>query len=122
MTSSRESTAYLTVSCKDRPGIVSAVSGFLFSKNANIIHSDQHSSDPVGGRFFLRMKFHMNGIEDGLEEFRQEFAEKVADKFDMEWNINPAWIKKKQLSSSPSSTMRSWTCSGGLNATNSIPK
>lgn len=95
MTSSKASTAYLTVSCKDRPGIVSAVSGFLFSKNANIIHSDQHSSDPVGGRFFLRMEFHMNGIEDNLEEFKQEFDEQVATKFEMEWTLNPAWIKKK---------------------------
>lgn len=85
----------MTVSCKDRPGIVSAVSGFLFSKNANIIHSDQHSSDPVGGRFFLRMEFHMNGIEDNLEEFKQEFDEQVATKFEMEWTLNPAWIKKK---------------------------
>jgi formyltetrahydrofolate deformylase len=95
MTSSRESTAYLTVTCKDRPGIVSAVSGFLYSQNANIIHSDQHSSDPVGGRFFLRMKFHMNGLESGLEKFRKEFSEKVAAEFDMDWSINPAWIKKK---------------------------
>lgn len=95
MTSSRTSTAYLTVSCKDRSGIVAAVSGFLFSKNANIIHSDQHSSDPVGGRFFLRMKFHMSGIEDSLEEFKQEFSDKVADKFDMDWTLNPAWIRKK---------------------------
>ncbi len=95
MTSSRESTAYLTVSCKDRPGIVAAVSGFLYSKNANIIHSDQHSSDPVGGRFFLRMKFHMNGIESTLEDFKQEFSEKVAQKFDMDWSLNPAWIRKK---------------------------
>lgn len=95
MTSSRESTAYLTVSCKDRSGIVAAVSGFLFSKNANIIHSDQHSSDPVGGRFFLRMKFHLNGIESFIDEFKQEFSEKVADKFEMDWTINPAWVRKK---------------------------
>lgn len=95
MTSSRESTAYLTVTCKDRPGIVAAVSGFLFSKNANIIHSDQHSSDPVGGRFFLRMKFHMDGIESTLDEFKEEFAEKVGNKFDMDWSLNPAWIRKK---------------------------
>ncbi|WP_320170733.1 formyltetrahydrofolate deformylase [Maridesulfovibrio sp.] len=95
MTSSRESTAYLTVTCKDRPGIVAAVSGFLFSKNANIIHSDQHSSDPVGGRFFLRMKFHLNGIEQCLDEFKKEFTAEVASRFDMEWSLNPAWIRKK---------------------------
>lgn len=95
MTSSRESTAYLTVSCLDKPGIVAAISGFLFSKNANIIHSDQHSSDPVGGHFFLRMRFHKPELEDCLEEFKKEFGEKVGKKFEMDWHINPAWIKKK---------------------------
>ncbi len=95
MTSSRESTAYLTVCCKDKPGIIAAVSGFLRSKKANIIHSDQHSSDPVGGRFFLRMRFHMPELEDSFEEFKKEFSETVASEFDMEWSINPAWIKKK---------------------------
>ncbi|WP_027177996.1 formyltetrahydrofolate deformylase [Maridesulfovibrio bastinii] len=95
MTSSRESTAYLTVSCLDKPGIVAAVSGFLYSKNANIIHSDQHSSDPVGGHFFLRMRFHMPELEDSLEAVKNEFKEQVADKFEMDWSINPAWIKKK---------------------------
>ncbi|WP_031480186.1 formyltetrahydrofolate deformylase [Maridesulfovibrio frigidus] len=95
MTSSKASTAYLTVSCKDRPGIVAAVSGFLFGKNANIIHSDQHSSDPVGGRFFLRMKFHSKDLEGCFDEFKQEFSDTVADKFEMDWTLNPAWIKKK---------------------------
>jgi formyltetrahydrofolate deformylase len=95
MTSSRESTAYLTVSCLDKPGIVAAVSGFLYSKNANIIHSDQHSSDPVGGHFFLRMRFHMPELAESLEAVKKEFKEQVADKFEMDWSINPAWIKKK---------------------------
>ncbi|WP_027721627.1 formyltetrahydrofolate deformylase [Maridesulfovibrio zosterae] len=95
MTSSRQSTAYLTVTCKDQPGIVAAVSGFLFSKKANIIHSDQHSSDPVGGRFFLRMKFHLNGIEETIDDFKQEFANTVAAKFVMDWSLNPAWIRKR---------------------------
>lgn len=95
MTSSNASTAYLTVSCKDQPGIVAAVSGFLFSKNANIIHSDQHSSDPVGGHFFLRMEFHMKDLENKFDEFKKEFSNTVAAKFEMGWTLTPAWIKKK---------------------------
>ena len=47
----------LLVACADRPGIVAAVSRFLLDAGANIIHSDQHSSDPWGGAFFLRMEF-----------------------------------------------------------------
>lgn len=41
----------LLISCEDRPGIVSAVSRFLAIEGANIIQSDQHSTDPVGGLF-----------------------------------------------------------------------
>ena len=45
----------LLVWCDDRPGIVSAASSFLFDAGANIMQSDQHSSDPEGGAFFLRI-------------------------------------------------------------------
>src|SRR3954467_13244655 len=47
----------LLVWCADRPGIVAAVSAFLFDSGANIVTSDQHTSDPEGGQFFLRMEF-----------------------------------------------------------------
>ena len=42
----------LLVSCPDQPGIVSAVSAFLFEHGANIIESNQYTTDPEGGRFF----------------------------------------------------------------------
>jgi formyltetrahydrofolate deformylase len=47
-------TARLLIGCADRPGIVAAVSGFLFERGANIVSSHQYSSDPSGGRFFMR--------------------------------------------------------------------
>ncbi len=50
-------TGRLLVNCADRPGIVAAVSGFLFERGANIVSSHQYSSDPLGGRFFLRTEF-----------------------------------------------------------------
>jgi formyltetrahydrofolate hydrolase len=39
----------LLVSCPDRPGIVVAVSRFLYEAGANILTSDQYSTDPEGG-------------------------------------------------------------------------
>ena len=48
----------LLVSCPDGHGIVAAVAGLLSELGANIVASDQHSTDPEGGRFFLRMEFH----------------------------------------------------------------
>lgn len=45
-------TARLLVTCPDQPGIISAVSTFLYHHGANITDLDQHSSDLNGGRFF----------------------------------------------------------------------
>ena len=50
---STTTTMRLLVSCPDRPGIVSAVSRFLFDTGANIIRSAQYSTDPSDGTFFL---------------------------------------------------------------------
>ncbi|OZS76964.1 formyltetrahydrofolate deformylase, partial [Tetzosporium hominis] len=54
--------ARLLVSCPDQPGIVAAVSSFLFENGANIIESNQYTTDPEGGRFFLRIEFEVQGI------------------------------------------------------------
>jgi formyltetrahydrofolate hydrolase len=43
----------LLITCPDRHGIVAAVAGFLASSGANIVTSDQHSTDPEGGAFFM---------------------------------------------------------------------
>lgn len=87
--------ARLVVSCPDRPGIVAAVAGFLFAQGANVTHSDQHSSDPEGGRFFLRMEFHLPGADDRLGELRDAFATEVAERFGMTWRIVSATAPKR---------------------------
>jgi len=44
----------LLISCPDRPGIVSAVSGFLTEAGANIASLDQYATAPTGGTYFQR--------------------------------------------------------------------
>ncbi len=98
MIESRKNSVRLLITCPDQPGIVAAVSGFLRRKSANIIHSDQHSTDPEGGRFFMRNEFYLPGLDQaGLEKLREEFAEEVASGFVMEWSLNPVWIPKKMV-------------------------
>jgi formyltetrahydrofolate deformylase len=75
----------LLVSCPDRPGIVAAVSRFLFDNGANIISSGQFSSDPVGGTFFLRTEFTLP--EARGEELHEKFGMKVAEPFGMTWRL-----------------------------------
>jgi len=98
MTESKESTVRLLITCPDQPGIVAAVSRFLHQKGANIIHSDQHSTDPEGGRFFMRNEFFLPGLDlDGLEKLREEFKDDVTNGFVMDWTLSPVWQPKKMV-------------------------
>jgi formyltetrahydrofolate deformylase len=83
----RPNTARLLISCPDRRGIVAAVSQFLFSHGANIIASDQHSTDPEGGRFFMRQEFFLEGLDLTKAQFERAFAEVVAEPFGMDWKL-----------------------------------
>src|SRR3972149_3416950 len=79
----------MLISCPDRPGIVAAVSRFLFERGANIVHSDQHSTDPSGGTFFMRVEFQLPELERRAPALQQDFAS-VAGPFGMEWRLSLA--------------------------------
>jgi formyltetrahydrofolate deformylase len=76
------STMRLVVSCPDRPGIIRAVSGFLADAGANIVRSDQYSTDPAGGTFFLRMEF-----TGAPPDIPRRFGEAVGEPFGMDWRF-----------------------------------
>jgi formyltetrahydrofolate deformylase len=80
-------TARLLVACRDRPGIVAAVAGFLNEEGANIVTSEQYSSDPTGGQFFLRMEFVLDGLPARGDEFKGRFAAAVAERFGIDWEL-----------------------------------
>src|SRR3954466_627824 len=79
--------ARLLVSCPDRHGIVAAVSGFLAEQDANILSSDQHSTDREGGTFFMRMEFHLEGLMERRNDIERAFAERVGKPLDMDWRF-----------------------------------
>ncbi|MCC8352343.1 formyltetrahydrofolate deformylase [Bacillus sp. AF23] len=76
----------LLVSCPDQPGIVAAVSAFLLEHGANIIESNQYTTDPEGGRFFLRIDFDCEGIQEKKEKLQDAFSS-IANTFDMTWSL-----------------------------------
>ena len=83
----------LLITCADRHGIVAAVAGFLARSGANIITSDQHSTDPEGGEFFMRMEF---TLEHGdLASLGSAFAQEVAERLDMRWRLTDAGHPKR---------------------------
>ncbi|MDQ0230830.1 formyltetrahydrofolate deformylase [Metabacillus malikii] len=84
----------LLVSCPDKPGIVSAISKFLFSHSANIIESSQYSTDPEGGIFFIRIEFECPNLKEKATELEQQFAE-IAQQFEMEWKLTHVYQIKK---------------------------
>jgi formyltetrahydrofolate deformylase len=82
----------LLVSCEDGPGIVAAISGFLHARGANIVQSDQDTTDPVGGRFFLRVVFRMPDLERWLPALEEEFAAEVAERSGMWFRLRAASV------------------------------
>jgi formyltetrahydrofolate deformylase len=80
-------TARLLITCPDRPGIVAAVSGFLHAHGANITALDQHSTDPEGGTFFMRLEFQTPHLDLSRAALERSFADVVARRFDMGWAL-----------------------------------
>ncbi|WP_321785834.1 formyltetrahydrofolate deformylase [Paraburkholderia sp. J94] len=83
----------LKLSCADRPGIVHAVSGFLFERGSNILDSAQFG-DSHTGEFFMRVHFQQVGGDPGLDGLRDAFAP-LADEFGMRWELHDANVKPR---------------------------
>jgi formyltetrahydrofolate deformylase len=88
-------TARLLVTCPDQPGIISAVSTFLYNHGANITDLDQHSSDRHGGTFFLRMEFQTPDLDCSHEALESNFRHRVAARYGMQWRLSQAADKKR---------------------------
>jgi formyltetrahydrofolate deformylase len=76
----------LVVRCPDRPGIVAVLSGLMAEVGANITDSQQHSSDPYGGTFFLRLEFHLAGLSERRAELQRRLAQ-LAGEWGMVWRL-----------------------------------
>jgi formyltetrahydrofolate deformylase len=85
----------LLVSCRDRPGVVAAIATFLRDRGANIMASDQHTTDPEGGAFFMRTEFHLDGLESAAGELERDFATDVAGPLRLDWRLAYAAHRKR---------------------------
>ncbi|EKN66242.1 formyltetrahydrofolate deformylase [Schinkia azotoformans] len=87
--------ARLLISCPDQPGIVAAVSKFLFDHGANILQSDQYSIDPEGGgRFFMRVEFILPNLSEREKHLEEEFSI-IGENFKMDWHFAYAYHIKR---------------------------
>ncbi|MFV8827631.1 formyltetrahydrofolate deformylase [Alkalihalobacterium sp. APHAB7] len=81
-----ENRAKLLISCPDRPGIVSTISTFLHEEGANIVQSDQYTTDPESGMFYMRVEFDLEDFDQSFENIQKGIAP-IADRLTMEWRL-----------------------------------
>jgi formyltetrahydrofolate deformylase len=75
----------LTLSCQNRPGIVAAVTTYLFEHGGDIREAQQFD-DSETGKFFARIAFDITG-DATIDSMRAQFAD-IAEKFALNWTIN----------------------------------
>ena len=75
--------AILTVTCPDRPGLISAVTSMLALHGTNVIEAEQHS-ERTTERFFMRVEFQPRGAS--LEAVSSGMTA-LASQFEMEWKL-----------------------------------
>jgi len=90
-----EPRAILLVRCPDRPGIIAAISAFLFRHGANIIDFEQHSTDDDGGVYFTRLEFLTGKIDLPLQDLQAAFALDVARPHAMDWRLSEPSVRKR---------------------------
>jgi formyltetrahydrofolate deformylase len=90
----RSNVARLLVSCPDREGIIALLSTALRDAGANIISSDQYSSDPYGGSFSLRMEFYVPNPEERFPVLEQRIAE-IGRELELDWRLVDAKRRKR---------------------------
>ncbi|MDF2119960.1 formyltetrahydrofolate deformylase [Roseiarcaceae bacterium H3SJ34-1] len=83
----------LTLSCADKPGIVAAVSSFLFDGGCNILDAQQFY-DVGTGIFFMRVVFEGEG--GGLAKLREGFKPS-AERYAMSWTIRARAENKRVM-------------------------
>jgi formyltetrahydrofolate deformylase len=76
----------LTLSCPQRPGIVRAVTAFLFAHGCDIVEHQQFD-DPIRGALFLRTEV-VSVADVEAAELSSAFRADVADEFEMDFDLS----------------------------------
>jgi len=79
--------AILRIQCPDRPGIVALISTWVSQHHGNIIRSDQYSTDPSQGQFFMRLEYCFDTSKISKEQLENDF-QAIAKKLHANWEIN----------------------------------
>jgi formyltetrahydrofolate deformylase len=80
-------TFILTLSCPQRPGIVHAVTAFLFGHGCDIVEHQQFD-DPIRGALFLRTEVVKAAGAADADQLASAFKKEVADEFEMSFTLS----------------------------------
>ncbi len=86
-------TATLLVSCRDRTGLVAALSDFVFRNGGNILDADQHAEVETG-LFFMRLRWELGGFQ--LDRPEIEMAIRVmAARYELAWELTYSDVRPR---------------------------
>jgi formyltetrahydrofolate deformylase len=85
----------LTLSCPDRPGIVSAVSTFLAHNGQNILDAQQFD-DVETKKFFMRVVFTAADLAVELSALQTGFTA-IAERFGMDWQMRDRAARRRVM-------------------------
>lgn len=88
MTARKKDSIVLLIHCKDGPGIVARVSGFIHDFGGNILDSDHHTDEETND-FLMRMEFASEGFQIPTDDIPQAFAP-IAKVYDMHYEVHPS--------------------------------
>ncbi len=78
--------AVLLMSCPDRRGLVATVTDFIFRRNGNILHLDQHV-DGQQNIFFMRVEWALENFEIPADSIASHF-QPIAEQYTIEWRLH----------------------------------
>src|SRR6201991_5009095 len=85
----------LTLSCPDRPGIVSVVSTYLANSGQNILDAQQFD-DLETNKFFMRVVFTAADLAVELSALQTGFTA-IAERFGMHWQMRDRAARKRVM-------------------------
>ena len=89
-------TFHLTLTCKNRPGIVAAVSAYIFENGGDIEEARQFD-DKGSGRFFMRVAFTCEAGHQQVAQLRAGFMP-IVEKFGLTWHLrSPRELRRVML-------------------------
>lgn len=86
---------WLSISCRNQPGIVAQITKNIYEMGGDIIDARQFD-DLLSGNFFMRVEFTCSRQSSGLSQWRSTFIP-IVEQFGLTWSLRPAQERRRVL-------------------------